>query len=157
MKLRTIICGTLLTVASAAAQPVTVPALGPRFKQTRERAEVMLGRRNGSYPAPDVNLSLFQTPVTATVTSANTEPEPEPVGSDETLLAEAFATLTKGKGGILVTPDGRAHLTVGPKTYRQGENLPVVLRTGTIDLRIARITGNSVTLTLNESEVVWRF
>ncbi|MEO6567680.1 MAG: hypothetical protein ABIO94_02870 [Opitutaceae bacterium] len=155
MKPRTFICGCLFAIASVSAQPVAVPAFGPRFKQIRERADVMLGRRNGSTPPLDTNINLFQTPNTPTASPADNTPEPEPVGSDDTLLAEALVVL-KGKVNTMVR-EGRSVVSVGPTSYREGESLPVQLRTGKINLRITRITANSVTLALNESVKVFRF
>ena len=141
---------------SKATQPVTVPALGPRYKQTRERAEILFGHRNGSYPLPDPRVSLFQTPVEAIPsTQPGKTPVPEPVGSDETRLAEALAAL-KGGGGFLTTEAG-TYLTVGTNRYREGDSLPVSVRSGTVELRIVRISGNSATVALNQTEAVLRF
>jgi hypothetical protein len=155
MKSPRLVCVSLLALGSLAAQPVTVPMLGPRFKQTRERAEVLFGRRNGAYPRPDAGVNLFQSPA-ETVRSPDT-PEPGPVGSDEMLLSEAVAVLKRGGGGTVLAPNGSMLLSVAGKSHGEGDSISVPLRTGTIDLRIIRISGKNVTLRLNQSEAVLRF
>lgn len=146
--------------ASLAAQPVTVPTLGPRYKQTRERAEILFGRRNGNLPLPDPAAALFQTAVETTPTTTPTPKNPateKPVASDESLLNEILALLTKTKGGGLVLVGNRTVLTYGQKVYREGDILPVPIRGENVHVRITRISGNAVTLSLNDNEVVWRF
>jgi hypothetical protein len=160
MKRILLLCACLAGVGSLAAQPVTVPTLGPRFKQTRERAEILFGHRNASVPLPDARAGLFQPPAETTPPVAPTtkNPSPEkPIASDATLLNEILAVLTKSKGGGLVLVANRTVLTYGQKVYRDGDILPVAMRGGTVQVRITRISSNSVTLSLNDHEVVWRF
>jgi hypothetical protein len=160
MKTTLLLCALFAGVGSLAAQPVTVPALGPRYKQTRERAEILFGARNGSFPVPDARIGLFQPPTetSPSVTQAAKSPVIEkPVASDETLLNEILAMLTKSKGGGLVAVGNRTVLTFGQNVYREGDILAVPMREGPVRVRITRISGNSVTLALNDSEVVWRF
>jgi hypothetical protein len=157
--LRLTACFSLLGAAGLSAQPVTVPALGPRYKQTRERVEILFGRRDGSYPLPDVRTPLFQTAADSP-SAGNPAPKPdrdEPEQSDEFRLAEAVAVLKNSGTGGLVSSGGRTIFTYGRKPYKEGDPLGVVLRGGTVVLRITRITTTSVTLTLNGKEAVWRF
>lgn len=160
MKRTLLLCLCLAGGADLAAQPVTVPTLGPRYKQTRERAEILFGHRNGALPLPDARTGLFQTPVEMVqpVTPNPRNPLTEkPVASDETLLNEILAVLTKGKGGGLVLVGNRTVLTYGQKVYREGDILPVPVKGENVHVRITRILGNAVTLSLNDNEVVWRF
>lgn len=160
MKRTLLLCACLAAIGSVAAQPVTVPTLGPRFKQTRERTEILFGHRNGSFPLPDARAGLFQLPpdTTPAATPATKNPSTEkPVASDETLLNEILAVLTKSKGGGLVLVANRTVLTYGQKVYREGDILPVLMRGEKVHVRITRISSNSVTLALRDNEVIWRF
>ena len=79
MNLTRLLCFSLCGITSGAflaAQPVTVPTLGPRYKQTRERAEVLFGHRGGDYPLPDPSFAILQVP--AVVPSAPTQPSATP-------------------------------------------------------------------------------
>ena len=163
MKTLFLLGAALLGTGGVQVQPVTVPTLGPRYKQTRERADILFGRRDGSYPLPDPRFGVFQGPAEPPPPVASTPkstPTQKPPGYDEALLEEVLAVLTKGnrgKGGIVVTPTGRTVLTVGQRVYREGDTLSVPVRGTNVEVRIARISGNSVTLALNENEVFWRF
>jgi hypothetical protein len=159
MKSPLLIFVSLLPLATMAAQPVdqpiTVPSFGPRFRQIRERAEVLFGRRDGAFPPPDARLNLFQNPEGTVIVQQGKVPELEPMGSDETLLNEAVAAL-KGKGGFAIQGN-RTFFAVGGKNYGEGDSISVPLRAGPVLLRVTRISRSGVTLTLNQVEAEIRF
>ena len=149
----------VLGVGAVQAQPIAVPALGPRFKQTHERAEALFGPRNGTHPLPDAQLNLFR--ASADIAPPRVTPAageaPRPVlPADQTILQEALAALKKGGGG-LVAIGGRTHLTFNQKVYKDGDSLSIPVRGKAVEIHITRISSSSVILSLNESEVVWWF
>jgi hypothetical protein len=147
----------VVSLTAALSPPPTAPNFGPRFRQTRERADVLLGHRDGSYPVPDPRANLFQAPAEASLATqtANT-PDPEPAGSDETLLADAVNALKASRGGF-VSLNGIAYLSVGTQRYREGDSLSVPLRSGIIEIRVISIGSKSAILRLNDVEATLRF
>lgn len=141
------------------AQPITVPALGPRFKQTRERVNVLFQYRDGSYPALDPEINLFRPlPDLAVRPAAPKEilPSAQSGDADESLLNQALVSFKKGGGGIVIA-SGHAHLTFNQKIYKEGDYISVGVGNKLLRILISRITTNSVTLNLNDTEAVWRF
>lgn len=158
MRIGLTVCILIIFAGTAPAQPITVPSLGPRFKQTRERVDTLFGPRDASRPPPDPQLNLFRAPSEAAIprTAPRTRAPVNHAASDEFVLQEALAVLKKGGGGIVMLGD-RTRLTFNQKIYRDGDYLVVQVRGSVIRLKIVLITSNSVTLALNESETVWRF
>jgi hypothetical protein len=152
----------VLLSSTLLAQPVTVPALGPRFKQTRERIDSLFQQRdpNRSLPDQQPTTNLFRPlldsensrPVPSTQ-ATSTEPRED---IDETVLNQALLILKKGGGGI-VTVMGRTHLTYNQKIYKEGDYISVALGDRLRRILIRGISTNSVTLALHDSQVVWRF
>jgi hypothetical protein len=149
-----LVCGACLT---ALAQPILVPTLGPRFKQTRDRVEEMFRYRNGKAPELDPKVNLFR------ISSHNTEsPEvpvqttkQEPEAPDEVILKLAIATL---KAATIITGDGRAYLVVdGKKRYEEGDFITATVRGKPVRLLVKRVGQNTATLAYNSAETVAKF
>jgi hypothetical protein len=159
MKSRALLCALLFFSAGrAAAEAIVVPALGPRFKQTRERTDALFGLRTGTLPPSDSQTNLFRASAELTpprqTTQIDVSRSNQP--SDETILQEALAALKKGGGG-LVALGGRYHLTFNQKVYKDGDVILVPVRGRSVEIRIIRVSVGSVTLALNDNEVVWWF
>lgn len=146
------VCGACLT---ALAQPVLVPTLGPRYKQTRDRVEEMFRYRNGKAPELDPKVNLFR------ISSHNTEApdipvqtKQEPAAPDEVILKLAIATLKAGT----VIKDGRAYLVVdGVRRYEEGDFVTATVRGKPVRLLVKRVGQNTATLAYNSAETVAKF
>lgn len=134
----------------SAAQPITVPALGPRFKQTRERIDAIFKYRTGEDSVPDPKLNLFRT-----ATAPATAPEipdvrkNEPVDSDEVILQQTVASLRRSnmkRGDQLL-------LLINQKTYQEGSIVPTRYKDRPVLLEIKAVSENSVTFGYNQAQL----
>ncbi len=144
--------------AGGRAEVITVPALGPRFKQTRERIADLFQNRNGTYPVPDPRQNPFRTgtdpvgestPTATAVPAAALSPD-----SDAAILRQGIATIKVG--GWLVNR-GVPYVTINQRSYKEGDVILVRVQAKAVYLRVKGITQNTVTLTLNEAELTLRF
>jgi hypothetical protein len=140
----------------AQAEPVVVPSLGPRYKQTRERVEELFRYRNGKVPAPDPKTNLFRVAPYNTVLPdlpVQTTKSEEPSAPDEVILRLAVATL---KGGTL-TIGGQSYLSVNKKRYQEGDRIVTKVHDKPVVLILKRLAQKTATLSLNEAEIVVQF
>lgn len=136
----------------ASAQPIVVPSLGPRYKQTRERVDELFRYRNGTLPVPDPQLNLFRVAAYNSVfpeLPVQTRVD-EPAVSDEMILKLAVATL---KGGTL-TVGGRSYLTINQKRHTEGDIIVIRVRDRPVSLLLKHLTPNSATFSYKSAEIV---
>lgn len=144
------------TYVGAQAQPVTVPSLGPRYKQTRERVEELFRYRNGNVPPPDPKLDLFRvvpysgSPPPELPTPTKVEEKSLP---DEVLLKLAVATIKAGT----VTQGGRSYLIANKKRYEAGDFVVTVVRGKPVRLQLKYVAHNTATFAYGEAEMVASF
>lgn len=150
-------CLTSLAVAQVnGAEAIKPPFLGPRFKQTRERTEALFKDQATSNAAGELPTSLFRFSPPPTASVENTPQNEKPIVSDETILNEVLATLKKGGGGQM-TRDGRTVVTFNQKVYKAGDSISVALPAGPVQVQVVMIARKTVTLGLNESQIMWAF
>ncbi|HEX2853799.1 MAG TPA: hypothetical protein VHO24_11215 [Opitutaceae bacterium] len=138
----------------AQAEPVVVPMLGPRYKQTRERIEVLFRYRNGDLPPLDTSVNLFRiAPHSSAPPELPQTKVEEPAPPDEMILKLAVATLKAGT----VTARGRSYLVINKKQYEEGDFIPTLVRGKTVRLLLKRVSQNTATLSYNGVEMVASF
>jgi hypothetical protein len=163
-KLRFTVFALFLAVLPAQVRPadgVPAAAIAARVKQTKARIEVMFRHRNDAPAAVEPNQNPFRTPSDASSASSiapggqptDTQPPAEPT-SDDVLLKRAVATL-KISGTVVI--GDQVNVTINQETYREGGNITVRVLGAPVYLHIRRITPNSVTFALNDSELIQPF
>jgi hypothetical protein len=139
----------LATAWSAQAQPVSVPALGPRYKQTHERIEALFQYRNGTYALPDTKLNPFRSGELAmTQPTPDLKREQPPQDSDDAVLRRAISMLQLARmefGGVSI-------LVANQKPFKAGETMPVRFRDRTVQIVVKDITPAGVTLVYGTAE-----
>lgn len=143
--------------------PPPVP-LSPRFQQIRDRIGALFNTRNAPPPPPDPLANPFRAPGAGPAVllpaADGTMPEPVVVNDDLARLQQAVATLrvrgTVQRGRLLQLVITSAPGKEG--TYKEGDIINVVLPPGDpVHVRVRQISAHSVTLTVNEAEMVLRF
>ncbi len=147
----------VLVGVHANAQPVTVPALGPRYRQTRERIDALFQYRNGTYPLSDPSRDLFRfgdAPPPQISTEAN-KLDLTPSDSDDAILRRAITGFNLGRIG----QGGVSYVTVNEKRYKEGESVPTRLRDRDkpVFLFVKYVTLTSVTFSYHTAEQVIQF
>jgi hypothetical protein len=144
--------------------PAAPVPLSPRFQQIRTRINALFSTRNAPPPPPDPLANPFRpagaVPVVALPGTEATTPMPAALTNDLTSLQQAVATLrvkgTVQRGQILQLVITSAPGKEG--TYKEGDVINVVLAQGdSVHLRVSHVSAHSVTLTVNEAEMVLRF
>ncbi len=159
----------ILSAAKAKGPPtaktsaVLVP-LSPRFQLTRTHIAALFDTRNAP-PAPiDPLANPFRStgaaPVVPSVGTEGTTPLPVALNSDLTSLQQAVATL-RVKGTVQRGKTLQLVITSAPGkegTYKEGDIINVLLPPGDpVHLRVRQISTHSVTLTINDAEMVLKF
>lgn len=165
---RLLLAATLLVAAgsahAAAAKPDSATAaalkkITERYALTKQRIATLLDQRmhpeplssvlpNPFYRAPDLP------PADGAVASAPDVAVPAaPDASDADTLAKYAATL---KISGVVVLNGQPHLTVNSTLCKIGDVIPVGPKDHAVYLQIVRITGDELTLGLNEAQQVIR-
>jgi hypothetical protein len=163
--------------ASTSVTPATPPKtsvpnpLAPRFKQVRDRIEVLFQNRNDVPPPLEPRFNPFRSPTapaaptlataplptvgTANAEGASTSPvPPPPANTNLATLQQAVATL-KVSGVFEIT--GKSHLVINARPYKEGDVVQTLVAGETIYLRVREISKRSVTLVLNDAEMTLRF
>jgi hypothetical protein len=140
----------LCVVCAAQAQPIAVPALGPRYKQTRERIDALFQYRNGTYALPDTAQNPFRTGEIAqtTPTPDTAKRDPVPPDSDDAILRKAIASIQLARmevGGVSI-------LVANRKQYKAGDSISIRFRDHTVNILVKDISPIGVTLSYNTVE-----
>lgn len=152
----------LLLSAGAAALPAATPVIGTQlFQETNARIEDLYQHRDHPpKPLGPVD-NLFRIPETALVANAGPGdskgpplPEVTPPSSDEAMLRRAVSTMAFG--GFLQIGD-REVVVINKQSYREGGILTLRVDGAPVYLRIVSITGNSITLGLNDARLTLHF
>ncbi len=148
-------------IAKTPAAPVP---LSPRFQQIRDRVDALFHTRNAPPAPPDPLANPFRAPGAGPAlplpAADGATPEPIVVNDDLARLQQAVATLrvrgTVQRGKLLQLVITSAPGKEG--TYKEGDIINVVLPPGDpVHVRVRQISRNSVTLTVNDAEMVLRF
>lgn len=148
---------------AAAAKPAP-PPLSPRFKQIRERIYGLYHYRNETPPAPNPATNPFRPPGAAPVST----PPASSGGRGETpstavsqvstadlaLLQQSVAAL---KVSATMEKDGKMHVVIKGKPYKQGDVIQILSQGETVYLRVRQVSRNSIIFALNETEMTLRF
>jgi hypothetical protein len=150
--------------ATAKSPPASQPPLSPRFKQVRQKIDVLFKNRGETPPAPDPRQNPFRPAGAVAVADAgraagasgevNLPAVPEPPSSDLTKLQGSVATLKIG--GRLQT-GGQLYLMINGKPYKENEVITTQVQGEPVYLRIRQISSREVTLGLNEAEMTLKF
>ncbi|MEO6875287.1 MAG: hypothetical protein ABI222_10755 [Opitutaceae bacterium] len=149
----------LLATAAALAGRAATPVIGSQlFQETNARIDDLFQHRNNppKPPAPlDDPFRIGNAPLASAMNLSGAPGVPAPLGvSDEAVLRRAAGVLTFG--GILRIGDTEV-LVINKASYKQGGILSVRLQGSPVYLRIISITGDSVTLGLNEARLTLHF
>lgn len=148
-------------VGAAPAAPVP---LSPRFQQIRTKIAALFDTRNAPPRPVDPRTNPFRpvgaAPVAPIPAIEGAEPPPVVANSDLTLLQQAIGTI-RVKGTVQRGKVMQLVITSGPGkegTYKEGDIINVALPTGDpVHLRVRSVSARSVTLTLNDAEMVLKF
>jgi len=149
----------LLVLAAVRTLPAATPVIGAQlFQETNARIEDMFQHRDNppKPPGPADDPFRIGNPLAAGP-SAGTAQDitgPAPGTPDEVILRQAAAGLVFG--GLLQVGDVQV-LVINKGSYKEGGILSVRLQGTLFYLRILRITGNSITLGLNEARLTLHF
>lgn len=153
---------SLILASVHAAELMPAAGFTARAKQTRERIDTLFRHRNDA-PAPTgPDQNPFRTatdiPVAATTSSSAGQPadsaQPSFPTSDDVLLKQAVATL-KISGTVVI--GGQINVSINQETYKEGGSIIARVQGTSVYLHVRRITSNSVTFALNDSEVIQAF
>jgi hypothetical protein len=160
--------GILTAVKAKGPPPVgKAPAppapLSPRFQQIRQKMSALFDARNAPPVPPDSRSNPFRpagaAPVAPLPAVEGAAPVPVAVNNDLVSLQQAVATL-RVKGTVQLGKTLQLIINSGPgkeRAYKEGDILSVALAPDSVNLRVRVITRNSVTLTLNDAEMVLKF
>jgi hypothetical protein len=145
--------------ASGAAIP-----LSPRFQQIRERIGTLFDNRNVAGGPVTLPANPFRPagagPVASLPASDGSTPVPVALNGDLTSLQQAVATI-RVKGTVTRNKILQLVINTGPGkegTYKEGDVINVALPASEpVHLRVRQISVHSVTLTVNEAEMVLKF
>ena len=148
----------------ASAEKAPAPPLSPRFKQVRERIDVLFQNRNETPPPPNPRLNPFRPPglPVSNPDPAQLSPDlglsltPAPVipASDLARLQEGVATL---KVSGTFEKDGRLYLVINAKPYKNNDVIQTQVQGEPVYMRVREISRRSVTVALNDAEMTLRF
>ena len=153
------LCLLGLGLAAAISSQAATPVIGSQlFQETDARIQDLYQQRNSPPKPPgplDDPFRVGDAPLASNLNlSGNSSTTAEPATTDESLLRQAASTLVFG--GILQVGDIQV-LVINKASYKEGGILSVRLQGDPIYLRILTITGNSVTLGLNEARLTLHF
>jgi hypothetical protein len=156
------ILSSLILVSVHAAESVPAAAFTARAKQTRERIDILFRHHNDAPttpPGPNQNPFRTAADVPAPAISSSADQPGESVQSsfptsDDVLLKQAVATL---KIGGTVVIGGQINVSINQETYREGGSIIARIQGTPVYLHVRRITSNSVTFALNDSELTQPF
>ena len=146
-------------VGKAPAAPVP---LSPRFQQVRDRIGALFNPRNASPTPPDPMANPFRAPGAAPIAplAGVDGGTPIAVDNDLVLLQQAVATI-RVKGTVTRNKVLQLVINTGPGkegTYKEGDIINVVLSAGDpVHVRVRQVAPHSVTLTVNDAEMVLKF
>lgn len=152
----------LLTGAAALSVQAATPVIGEQFFQdTNARIEDLFQHRNNPPKPPgplDDPFRIGDAPLASSLNLNGDSTSSSGVASlppsDDSLLRQAAGGLTFG--GILQIGDVQV-LVINKTSYKEGGILSVRLQGTPVYLRIISITGNTVTLGLNEARLTLHF
>ena len=142
--------------------PAAPIPLSPRYQQVRDRIGALFNTRNAPPAPPDPTANPFRAPGAAPIASVpGVEGAPPVAVSDDlTLLQQAIATI-RVKGTVTRNKILQLVINTGPGkegTYKEGDIINVALPTGDpVHVRVRQVAPHSVTLTVNEAEMVLKF
>jgi hypothetical protein len=144
--------------------PTAPIPLSPRFQQVRTKIGALFDTRNAPPRPPDPRTNPFRpvgaAPLAPLPVVEGAEPPPVVVNNDLTLLQQAVGTI-RVKGTVQRGKVMQLVITSGPGkegTYKEGDIINVALPTGDpVHLRVRLVSARSVTLTLNDAEMVLKF
>ena len=150
-------------VVPAAKTPpkASVPnPFAPRFKQVRDRIDVLFQHRNEPPPPPDARSNPFRTPGATPLPAPSAGPKggetalaPD-MATDLSLLQQSVATLRVS--GVFEIA-GRSHLVINARPYKEGDVIQTQVLGEAVYLRVREISKRSVTLELNEAQMTLKF
>lgn len=161
--------GILTAVKAKGPPPIgnspTAPVpLSPRFQQIRTKIGALFNTRNSPPTPADPRTNPFRpagaAPLAPLPVIEGADPVPVVANSDLVTLQQAVATL-RVKGTVQRGKIMQLVITSAPGkegTYKEGDIINVALPTGDpAHVRVRQISPRSVTLTLNEAEMVLKF
>lgn len=148
-----------LPSALAHVSGVTVP-LTPRFRQIRDRTNVLFHDRLETPPPPDPRYNPFRAPGTVPIMVATVGNDGSPTmapaapSNDLVTLQQVVATL---KIGGTITRQGRLFLTINSGLYKERDIISITVQDQPVHLRVRQITATSVMFSLNDAEYTLKF
>lgn len=151
--------GGLLLAGTALALPAATPVIGTQlFAETDARIDDLFHYRNNPPKPPGPLEDPFRVgdaPLANSLNLNGTGTGPLPPGApDDAILRQAAGGLVFG--GILQVGEVQV-LVINKASYKEGGILSVRVQGSPVYLRILSITGNSVTLGLNEARLTLHF
>ncbi|HRJ46488.1 MAG TPA: hypothetical protein PKY38_03945 [Opitutaceae bacterium] len=144
----------LIAVAVLTPAHALVPIDLARLKLTGDRINQLYQPRTDTPPPVNPRHNPFRIGGDPLPIDNRGQDDAHAVTSDEVLLRQAAATLKVS--GVLEI-GGTLRLSINTANYGVGDVLQVRLGSGNVFLRVAAITPRSVTLRLNEAELVQSF
>jgi hypothetical protein len=161
--------GTVPDKAPVAAKPSSSPSYEEQFKEVKRRVAELFLHRNQTPPSPDPRCNPFRTPG-GVVLAPRAGPEREigtkvPAGSEAithdsapgnnlTLLQQAAATLRVSGN---VEKAGLTQLLINNRPYKEGDLVKTQVQGEEVFLRIKEIARRSVTLALEDAEMILKY